>query len=234
MFNKQLIDVLTQINAITNSVILKYPKTVTASEAQDMLVLLDISALDEDEFSDIGIMDNLSDMLGLFKLFPDDRDVSIDANTISVSSGNTNSTYITDNIALMDVYNKDPSQFSRTEAVPSVGTFDLTVDDIKKIKSACSVFKDLSEIIYTSQDNDMNISLGATNKFNAKSNTFTINKPGVFSKEFEIKIPVENFKMLPISDYEVQIKYNSDKDSYRILMKNKSLEALQILMSVKV
>ncbi len=87
MFNKQLIDVLTQINGITNSVILKYPKTVTASEAQDMLVLLDISALDEDEFSDIGIMDNLSDMLGLFKLFPDDRDVSIDANTISVSSG---------------------------------------------------------------------------------------------------------------------------------------------------
>lgn len=234
MFNNNLIDVLGQIQGMTNSVILKYPQTVAVSESQDMMALVDISKLDSDVFPDIGLKDSLGDLLSLFKLFPDERDIQVDANTISVSNANTTSCYISDNIALMDAYNKDPEQFAKTETVPSVGTFDLTVQDIKSIKSATGVFKDLSEIIFISQDGDIKISLGATNKFNAKSNTFSIQKGAVTTKEFEIKIPVENFKMLPLSDYEVQVKYNSERDSYRILMLNKSLEGFKLLLSVKV
>lgn len=234
MFNKNVTDVLQQINGVTNSVILKYPQTVAVSESQDMMLLVDISALDGDQFPDIGLKDSLSDFLNLFKLFPEDRSVSIESNTINVSGGNTASSYIMDNIALMDAYNKDPEQFAKTESVPSVASFDLGVDDIKNLKSATGVFKDLSEVIFQSQDGDMKVSLGATNKFNAKSNTFSVTKSANTSKEFEIKIPVDNFKMLPVSDYTVEVKYNSARDSYRILMLNKSLEGFKVLMSVKV
>ncbi len=59
MFNKNVTDVLTQLNGITNSVILKYPQTVAVSESQDMLVLVDISALDSEGFPEIGLKDNL-------------------------------------------------------------------------------------------------------------------------------------------------------------------------------
>jgi len=234
MFNQKTIDVLTQINGITNSVILKYPTTVAVSESQDIMVNLDISNLDKDQFPDIGLKDSLGDFLALIKLFPDERDVEIEGNTINVSQDSNSSCYITDNIALMDAYDKDPEQFTKTESAPSVASFDITVDDIKNIKSATGVFKDLSEVIFTSQDGDMKISLGATNKFNAKSNTYSVTKPAQTSKEFEIKIPVDNFKMLPVSDYTVEVKYNSARDSYRILMINKSLEGFKILMSVKV
>ena len=144
------------------------------------------------------------------------------------------SSYIMDNIALMDAYNKQPDQFDKTEAVPSVATFDIGLDDIKSLKSATGVFKDLSEVIFKSQDGDMKIMLGATNKFNAKSNTFSVTKSANTTKEFEIKIPVDNFKMLPASEYTVDVKYNSSRDSYRILMTNKSLEGFKVLMSVKV
>lgn len=234
MFNKNVTDVLAQVNGVTNSVILKYPKTVAVSESQDMMLLVDISALDDTPFPEIGLKDSLSDFLNLFKLFPEDRTVEVDNNTIDVSAGGMSSSYIMDNIALMDAYNKSPEQFDKTEQVPSVATFDLTVDDIKNLKSATGVFKDLSEVIFVSQDGDMKVSLGATNKFNAKSNTFSVNKTANTSKEFEIKIPVDNFKMLPVSDYTVEVKYNSQRDSYRIMMVNKSLEGFKVLMSVKV
>jgi hypothetical protein len=234
MFNKNVTDVLSQLNSVTNSVILKYPQTVAVSDSQDMMLLVDISALDSDPFTDIGLKDSLSDFLNLFKLFPEDRSVEIDGNTVNVSSGSTESSYIMDNIALMDAYNKNPDQFEKTEAVPSVASFDLGVDDIKNLKSATGVFKDLSEVLFVSQDGDMKVSLGATNKFNAKSNTFSVMKTANTSKEFEIKIPVDNFKMLPVSDYTVEVKYNSARDSYRILMLNKSLEGFKVLMSVKV
>lgn len=234
MFNKNVTDVLSQINNITNSVILKYPKTVAISEAGDVLVMVDISKLDSDAFVDIPLKDGLSDFLNLFKLFPEDRTVAIDANTINISHGKMQSSFIMDNIALMDAYDKDSSQFTKTDEVPSVATFDLLVDDIKNLKAATGVFKDLSEIIFKSQDGDVNVSLGATNKFNAKSNTFSVTKDSTASKEFEIKIPVENFKMLPLSEYQVDVKFNSARNSYRIMLKNKTLDSFQVLMSVKV
>lgn len=234
MFNKNVIDVLQQVNGVTNSVILKYPQTVAVSESQDLMLLVDLSKLDNDSFADIGLKDSLSDFLALFKLFPEDRSVNIEGNTIDVASGTMSSSYIMDNIALMDAYNKNPDQFEKTEAVPSVATFDITLEDIKNLKTATGVFKDLSEVIFKSQDGDMKISLGATNKFNAKSNSFSVSKQANTNKEFEIKIPVDNFKMLPASEYTVDVKYNSARDSYRILMTNKSLEGFKVLMSVKV
>jgi hypothetical protein len=234
MFNNSVIDVLSQINGITNSVILKYPKTVAVSESQDMMVLFDVSKLDSDQFPDIGLKDSLTDFLNLFKLFSESPKVHIENNSINVSSDNMSSSYIMDNIALMDAYDKNPDQFDKTEQVPTVASFDMMNDDIKSIKAATAVFKDLSEVIFTSKDGDMKISLGATNKFNAKSNTFSVTKNANTSKEFDIKIPVDNFKMIPISDYTVNVKYNSSRDSYRILMDNKSLDGFKILMSVKV
>lgn len=234
MFNKNVTDVLSQINGVTNSIILKYPQTVAVSESQDLLVLVDLSALDSDSFPEIGLKDSLSDFLNLFKLFPENREVQIEGNSINITSGTLSSSYIMDNVALMDAYNKTPEQFEKTEAVPSVATFDLGVEDIKNIKSATGVFKDLSEVLFTSQDGDMKVSLGATNKFNAKSNTFSVTKQASTSKEFEIKIPVENFKILPVSDYTVEVKYNSTRDSYRIMLLNKSLDGFKIIMPVKV
>jgi len=234
MFNNKVIDVLTQINGVTNSVILKYPQTVAVSESQDMMINVDFTNIDSDEFPNLGLKDSLGDLLSLFKLFGDDREVVFNENTIEITSGANTSSYITDSLALMDAYDKDPAQFTKTEEVPSVATFDLNVDDIKNIKSATGVFKDLSEVIFTSQDGDVTVSLGSTNKFNAKSNTYSVRKPASTSKEFEIKIPVDNFKALPQSEYTVEVKYNSSRDSYRILMLNKSIDGFKILMSVKV
>lgn len=233
MFNDKVIDVLTQINSITNSAILKYPETVALSESQDMMVYFNISKLDEDSFEPIGLKDSLGDFLNLTKLFVG-GDIGVVNNVINVSKDNRSSSFKTDNLALMDAYDKDPIQFHKTEEVPSVAEFDLLVQDIKDIKSASGVFKDLSEVIFKAQDGDMNISLAATNKFNAESNTYSITKSANANKEFEIKIPVENFKALPPSEYVVKVKYNSARDSYRILMCSKSLEDFKILLTVKV
>lgn len=233
MFNQKVLDVLQQINAITNSVILTYPVTVAVAETGDIQVAFDISEVDSSEFPKMGLMNGLSEFLSLFKLFPEDRTVNIQDNVIQVKSGRQSSTYITSNLVLMDAFDRDVVQFQRTEEANSVAVFELSSDDMKQIKSATGVFKDLSEVIITSQDGGIEVSLGATNKFSARSNTFSIQKDADTTKEFEIKIPVENFKVLPNSDYEFQVKYNTARDSYRILMLNKTLKGFKIMLSVK-
>lgn len=233
MFNSNTLDVLQSINQITNSAILEFPVSVFVAETGDIQAYWDISKVDPDEFPSIGLMDSLSDFLQLFKLFPEDRSVSIEDNVISVKSGRSASTLITSNLVLMDAFKRDATQFERTEEVPSVAVFDLEVEDMKQIKSASSVFRDLTEVIITSQDGEIEVSLGATNRFGARSNTYSVVKDAETTKEFEIKIPVENFKVLPNSEYEVQIKYNSKRDSYRILMINKTLDGLKLMLSTK-
>ena len=230
--NKELTNTLSQLNSITNTVILKYPITVAASEAKDIYVHLDVSQLDFNTFPDIGLNNNLNNYLNLFKLFDDNRTVTYSKDTIEISSGEITSSYITDNVALMEGYDISPEQFQKTEEVPTVCSIDLTVDDIKKLKSATGVFKDLSEIIIKCQDSEVSMSLGATNKFNARDNSYKIRKNTSATKDFEIKIPVENFKKLPESEYTFEVKYNESRDAYRILMKNKALSGLKIIMSV--
>lgn len=230
--NKELTNTLSQLNTITNTVILKYPVTVAASEAKDIYVHLDVSQIDSNEFPNIGLNNNLNSYLNLFKLFEDSRKVNYNKDTIEISSGEITSSYITDNVALMEAYDISPEQFQKTEEVPTVCSINLTVDDIKKLKSATSVFKDLSEIIIKCQDSEVSMSLGATNKFNARDNSYKIKKDAQSTKDFEIKIPVENFKKIPESEYTFEVKYNESRDAYRILMKNKALSGLKIIMSV--
>ena len=234
MFNQKTLDILSQVNGITNSIILKYPETVGISEGKDVMVLINMEDLDSDKFDDMGLI-NLSDFLNNFKLFPEDREISFKDSVMNIKSGKMNSTFITDNLVLMNSYDKDPSQFTKTEEVPSVATFELTAEDIKSFKSATSVFKTLGEVIINSQDSDITLSLGNTNKFNQNSNRFNVTKSDVVtSKEFEIKIPVENFKMIPGSDYTVDVKYNEARDNYRIIMCNKVLKGFKIILSVKI
>lgn len=230
--NKQLTQTLSQLNLITNTIILKHPITVAASEAKDIYVHLDVSQIDEDSFPNIGLNDNLNNYLNLFKLFEDTRTLTYNKDSINITSGDITSSYITDNIALMEAYDISPDQFDITEEVPTVCTIDLTVDDIKKLKAATSVFKDLTEIIIQCQDSEVSMSLGATNKFNARDNSYKIKKNCTSTKDFIVKLPVENFKKIPESEYTIEIKYNEPRDAYRILMKNKSLSGLKIIMSV--
>lgn len=230
--NKELTNVLSQLNSITNTVILKHPITVAASEAKDIYVHLDVSQIDSNEFPNIGLNNNLNSYLNLFKLFDDKRTVNYNKDTIEIVSEKISSSYITDNVALMEAYDISPEQFQKTEEVPTVCSINLAVEDIKNLKSATSVFKDLSEIIIKCQDSEVSLSLGATNKFNARDNSYKIKKDTTSTKDFEIKIPVENFKKIPESEYTLEVKYNESRDAYRILMKNKSLSGLKIIMSV--
>lgn len=232
--NKQLIKVLEELNKITDSVILKYPITTAISEAADIRVMLDVSKLESNAFPDIGLSKNLSNYLSLYKLFPEDREVKYDKDVIMISSGDITSSYISDSIVMMDSYNIDVDQFTKTEQVPSVVEFDLLVEDIKKINSASSVFKDLNEVIISSVDGDVSVYLGATGKFNARNNNFKINKRCKSTKDFEAKIPVENFKRIPESEFKVKIKYNAAKDSYRLLLDSNTLEGFKIILSTKI
>lgn len=196
------------------------------------MVRVNLGALDSDEFPKIHLMNNISEFLSLMSMF-DEPSVDINEKEIKLTENGKNSTFLFDNPVLMQSFDKDTGQFERTKEVPDVSVFTLTPDDFKDISKASSVFKDLEEVIIRAQDGDTELVLGNTSSFNARSNTYSIDKPQTSQKEFEVKIPIQNFKMLPVSEYSVHVKYNSARDAYRVFLKNDTIN-LEIIMSVKV
>lgn len=231
MLNENVTTVLQSINAITNKVVLKHPITIANSPAGDVLIKLNLTELDPEPFEEIGIYE-LTEFLSTFKLFTPERKVVISDLIINVTEGATALQYISTKPALMENFNKDDKAFVKTYETPTVAEFQLSEDNLKQLKQAAGVFKDLTEIVFISQDGNMNITLGASNKFNAKSNTFSTNVPAETSKEFDVKVPVENFNSLPNSDYTVQVKYNAAKNAYRVLLKSNDID-MEVLIAVK-
>lgn len=232
MFNKNVTNVLSQVGKITNSVILKHPVTVASSPVGDIMINFNVASLDADEFEDTGIY-NLAEFLNTFKLFGDDRTVSLTDKIFHIADGATKVEYISNSLALLSEYDKSISVFETTASVPTVASFNLSLTDAKKIKQASGIFADLEDLTITSQDDEIIISLSASNKFNAKSNKFSINKEAETTKEFSIAVPVENFNSLPASEYTVLVKYNSAKNSYRIMMKSTEISDFTVLMTIK-
>jgi hypothetical protein len=231
MLNQNTINVLSAMNSITNSAILKYPTSILNNSAGDVVVSLNMETLDADEFPEIGIY-NLSEFISTFKLF-DEYECNITDNVINITSDDSAIQYLTTNTNVLENFNKKEDLFTSTENVTTVSSFTLTNDDMKRIKQASGVFKDLSDIIIESKDGDINVKLGSTNNFNAKSNSFSIKKSGINSaKEFVVKIPAENFNTLPASEYNFEVKYNEQRDAYRLLVKSAEID-MKVLMAIK-
>ena len=230
MLNKEIINTLQALNGITNSAILKYPTTILNNPAGDVVVKVQLDTMDPEPFDEMGIY-NLGEFISTFKLLPE-CETSISDGIINISSGNNSLQYLTTNVNVLENFNKTEDLFTKTESVPTVATFSLTTDDVRTIKSAAGVFKDLQDIIISSEDGKLSIKLGSSNNFNARSNSFALKKDGTATKEFTVKIPAENFNAIPMSDYTFEVKYNEERDAYRILLH--SIDAdIKILMAIK-
>lgn len=232
--NKEVISVLEKINNITESVILSYPHTFAASEANDIKIMVDLSKFDNQSFPDIGLLNSFGNFLSLFKLFDDDRTVKYEGDTIIIESGDIKTNFISSSMVIMDSFKMDDDQFIKVKSAPSILDMNLTVDDINKISKASGIFKELDEVIIKSVDGDVELSLGAIGKFNAGNNSFSIRKSEKASKDFIIRVPIQNFKMLPLSEYKLSVKYNAAKDSYRLFLENKTIEGFQVILTTKI
>ena len=230
MLNKNVTNILQTLNGITNSVVFNYPTTILNNVAGDIVVKLNMKALDSDEFSTFGVY-NMAEFLNVFKLF-ETYTATLTENILTITDTNSSVQYLTTNVNILENHNKNETIFASTESVATVATFTLSKDNIKNIKAASGIFKDLEDIVVTSQDGDIFITLGSVNNFNARSNSFTTKVEASTSKEFAIKIPSTNFNSIPVSNYTLEVKYNESKDAYRVLLKSTEID-MQVLLAVK-
>ncbi len=234
MFNRETVDFLKSINRISNSIVLTYPVTSGRSESADIAYRFDLSNLDQEGFDgEIGIYD-LAGLLGIFGMFDSDRKVWVKDDVVMVSDGTTSVKYLTTSPSVLTQFTYGVAQFEKNDAVPTILRTTLTADDIKKLKIASTNLKELDTAVIRGQDGVVTLELAITSKFMKSSNSFTINKDAVASKDFVIGISLETISRIPQVDYTLLVKYNEPRNAYRVVLKTDAIAGFEMNLAVKV
>lgn len=218
MLNLATQKVLRQLNAISDKVILKYPVTTISSESSEILVNVDMQALDSEQFDNLGIFE-LSKLLKLLSLFDENPSITADNEKITItSSDNTDSAvYLLADEFTLKPYEKPANIVESTANFPSVAEFDLSSEEISKISKAYSIFSDLDGLEFNAIDGNTTLKLVLNNKYAISSNSYSKSYFNSSSKNFNIRIKTELFNKIPVTNYKVKVVYNEVKDAYRLV-----------------
>lgn len=217
MFSKDFLNVVSKLNSISDKVIFKYPKTILSSEANDIVVLIDAEKLGCQQFDDTGIY-TLSKFLNMINLM-DSPEIKREQDYLVFTNTNQRAIFTLGDTDLLKESGHDmPAEIiTRPLLFESASEAQVSADDIIKLKKAANIFNELNAIKIDCRDNNLSLSLDNHNKYNSSNNEFSIEYLNCSNRMFELKIPVENFLKIPNCDYKLMVKYNEERDAYRVM-----------------
>ncbi len=228
MLNNNTQEVLKSLLPMNNSFVVDYPSMTIVDEHKTMMGRINTEILD-DEFETFGIYDgaNFLSALGLL----DNAEIELKDNLIVAKDDNTVMNFLTSSPSSLEDSVAKHSVFDTTLAAESVLEFEITVDTINRLKKAAGVFKTMNALSIVKSD-DVYMKMATKDTFAASKNEFNVKiTPDLdIAQSFDISIPLENILKLPVVDYTVKVKYNKDKDVYRVIFHNEIYTILFTLM----
>lgn len=228
MLNKDTRAILKQLSPINNSTVISDTMYGT-DEFNGIIYRVELNKIDTIP-TEFGIYDT-ANFLGALELLEDPA-ISFNDNIITASDGDTTLNFITSDVSSLEGVDVNPQTITSSLAVDSECEFTLGTDMLTKIKKATAVFKNFDTLWITNDANGTQIKLGTQNSFAKNSNAFQVNISPTLtsSKEFSLAIPVENILKVPSTEYNVLVKYNTDRDVYRLMLQN---ELFVFIMALK-
>ena len=205
---------------------------MAVSDSRDMVMRIDLSDMEEFD-RPVSFFNRLSNFLCITKLY-DDFKINVHDNIITIQDANSKSStdFIESYAELMTDYNFDEEQFTKTENAVSIQEFELTANEVKKLKTAGGTLQNIEKLIIENQGEELKIKLKSSNIAARVDDCFTIVKDIPSTKQFNISIPFSNFTKLSNQNYKLFVKYNSKNNSYRVLIHNLDNDKIKLLLSV--
>jgi ABC-type oligopeptide transport system ATPase subunit len=231
ILNENTRKVLQELTSLNDKFVLRTPYTVFSDEYKQVICAVNFEKLKENFDTPISV-NEMSLLLNSINLI-NDPEITIENRIINIKNNTSAIKYMTS-----DENSIEESKYSiieSTKKVDSIISFKLTSDLINIIKQAKSVFKDSIDTLFikkSSDTNDLILSLSVNESFNSATNEFDITLKADEYKfndsfgisDFSVKVPIDNFLKIPNLNYDLEIKYNKDKDSFRIYIYNTLIE----------
>ena len=142
------------------------------------------------------------------------------------------SQYITSDVSSLDYVQIPENVIDTTVAVESTTEFSFSDDVLAKIKKAKSVFKNFDTLFISNNSTGVTLSIGNENTFSKNNNSWTLKLDSTIDQgnEYNIAVPLDSIMKIPQMSYTARIKYNSQKDTYRVVLDN---DIITFILSLK-
>jgi len=231
MLNINTQTLLKSLIPLNNSMVIQN-KMTGSDEFKNISYLANLDLI-EDELEEFGIFD-VGTFIQALELL-EDPEISYDTSTkrIKAKDINTSLEYITSDASSLDYVQVDPNIITSTLNASSVLEADITKETLQKIKKAYGVFKNFDTLnIVGAPLVDAKLAISSLNTFSKNNNAWSMEIPASISPEteFDISIPLESIMKIPQMDYNLQVKYNKDRDAYRVILTN---DLITFVLSLK-
>ncbi len=216
MLNKKTQQVLKSLLGVNNSMIVSKDMTVV-DEFKTLLGKVNLGLL-EDDIKEFGLYD-AGGFLNAVSLL-DDPTIELEENLLKIKDQNTSIEYVITDLSALEDCVVDPEIIETTQNTSSVLDFELTQEVLDKIKKASSVFKTSDALYIISSGGKTTLKVATKESFVSSRNSFSISIDASSEKDFELPIPLENIMKIPSVGYTVSLKYNQERDAYRVVLSN--------------
>ena len=224
MFSKEFLNTLQKVNTYSDKVVLKYPITVLNSDSNDVIITINAQNLGCSEFENTGIyeLSKFISMLGIFT----EADVKREDKLLKIHSVTETAAFTLCDLDLLKAHDLQAELITNLDKYPSVSEFEFSANDLAVFKKASNVLNELNALKIEGSGGNTEVSLALHNRFNASSNEYNKVYLGTSQKDFVVKLGIENVQKLPGVDYTVKVKYNEEKDAYRVIFVNANFTIL--------
>jgi len=230
MLNKNTLEILKSITQITNSGIITYPVTTITNAKRDIFANIDFQKNEDSSWEEFGIFD-LTSFLNAIDIL-EDPTIEQDGIYIKAHDKNSSIEFVTSLPDILEDFTIDPRVIETTVAAPSVVEVPIDTNLFTKIKKGSSVFKNLKDLFIIKEGDSIYMKTGNKESYTHSQNSYKISlEPTLITgKDFELVIPIENFLSLPLMDFDMKVKYNKEKDEYRLTFEN---EIFKFILALK-
>ena len=228
--NENTIGILKLISGITNSVIIEHPVTSFVDEYGNVLGAVHLDKGDDfkelkgfDFQNGVGIYD-LKLFLNKLQMFQDPV-IELKDKQFIIKNDTSSITHNTSDIDVLQNYKGNYKIIQSTltsKSADTVSEFRLDKDTIDSIIKAHGNLPGSDTVYVIGEDKGVNIAVGTDNTFNKNTEIYKTSVFGESKQDFEIKIPINSIKAIPKIDYNVIIKYNKEKNAYRVYLTDDS------------
>jgi hypothetical protein len=230
MLNNNTLQVLAQLGAINNSMIITYPVT-TVIMGKNIQAFLNLEKLGETEFDEIGVY-NISEFNSVINVI-DNPTIENESGVLTISNDKSSIKYGTTSIDIIESECRgNPELIDKIKTNENVMSFTIGVKDLDKIKKMSGLLKDLSELnLSGSNEGKDKVTLKVTSK-EKSSNNYSIILDGEVNENVDMTLIMDVVNKLPASEFKVTI-YKSKKGSLVSVWDSVNVEGLSIIISAK-
>ncbi len=220
MFKQDTREILKSLIPITNKFVIQSPRIVFTDEFKQIVCSFDVSQIEE--FKEKIAINDMANFLSAADLL-EDPEITIKDRIINIKNSKSSIKYLTSDLKSID--ETSYKVVESTKGVNTIFSFTMSTDLIESLSKAMQVFKTSDTVFIKKEGESVSISLGQNESFNAATNEFSINIEDYDSStDFEVKIPAQSLLRIPTLEYNFEVKYNEERDSYRIYLSNQVLE----------